>query len=258
MIHSTAIVHPGAEIADGVVIGPYAVIGENVKIGKGTKVGPHTVIDGWTEIGEDNTIFHMASVGAIPQDLKYNGEKTWLRIGNRNTIREFASLHLGTVTGDGETTVGNDNLFMAYTHVAHDCHIGNGVIMANAATLAGHVTVEDHAILGGLCAVLQFTRIGAHVMVGGTTSVVLDVPPYTIVTGDRREVRLRGLNLVGLKRRNFPEETIAGLKKAYKILSLSGLRLPEAIERMKSEVETSPEVEHFISFIESSKRGVCR
>jgi UDP-N-acetylglucosamine acyltransferase len=258
MIHSTAIVHPGAVIADGVEIGPYSVIGENVKIGKGTKIGPHTVIDGWTEIGEDNNIFHMASIGAIPQDLKYKGEKTWLRIGHRNTIREFASLHLGTVTGDGETTVGNDNLLMAYTHVAHDCHIGNGVVMANAATLAGHVTVEDHAILGGLCAVLQFTRIGAHVMVGGTTSVVLDVPPYTIVTGDRREVRLRGLNLVGLKRRNFSEETISGLKKAYKILSLSGLRLPEAIERMKSEIDPSPEVEHFIAFIEASKRGVCR
>lgn len=258
MIHSTAVIHPGAEIADGVEIGPYVVIGENVKIGKGTKVGPHTVIDGWTEIGEDNTIFHMASVGAVPQDLKYKGEKTWLRIGHRNTIREFASLHLGTVTGDGETTVGNDNLLMAYTHVAHDCHIGNGVVMANAATLAGHVTVEDFAILGGLCAVLQFTRIGAHVMVGGTTSVVLDVPPYTIVTGDRREVRLRGLNLVGLKRRNFSEETTSALKKAYKILSLSGLRLPEAIERMKTEVEQTPEVEHFISFIEASKRGVCR
>ena len=251
MIHSTAIVHPGALIADGVEIGPYSVIGEHVSIGKGTKVGPHTVIDGWTEIGEDNTIFHMASVGAVPQDLKYRGEPTRLRIGNGNTIREFASLHLGTVTGDS-------NLLMAYSHVAHDCHIGNGVVMANAATLAGHVTVEDNAILGGLCAVLQFTRIGAHVMVGGATSVVLDIPPYTIATGDRRETRLRGLNLVGLKRRNFPEETISALKKAYKILSLSGLRLPEAIERMKSEVPTSPEVEHFISFIESAKRGVCR
>ena len=258
MIHSTAIIHPGASIADGAEIGPYAVIGEHVTIGKGTKVGPHTVIDGWTEIGEDNTIFHMASVGAVPQDLKYRGEQTWLRIGNGNTIREFASLHLGTVTGDGETTVGDGNLIMAYAHVAHDCHIGNGVIMANSATLAGHVTVEDNAILGGLSAVLQFTRIGAHVMVGGMTSITLDVPPYTIVTGDRSESRLRGLNLVGLKRRNFPQETISSLKKAYKILPLSGLKLTEAVERMKSEVPTCPEVEHFISFIESSKRGVTR
>jgi len=258
MIHGTAIIHPGASIAEGVEIGPYAIIGEHVTIGKGTKVGPHTVIDGWTEIGEDNTIFHMASVGAVPQDLKYRGEQTWLRIGNGNTIREFASLHLGTVTGDGETTIGDGNLFMAYSHVAHDCHVGNGVVMANAATLAGHVTVEDNAILGGLCAVLQFTRIGAHVMVGGATSVTLDVPPYTIITGDRSESRLRGLNLVGLKRRNFPQETISSLKKAYKILALSGLKLTEAVERMKSEVPSCPEVEHFISFIETSKRGVTR
>jgi UDP-N-acetylglucosamine acyltransferase len=258
MIHNTAILHPGARIAQGVEIGPYAVIGEHVRIGRGTKVGPHTVIDGWTEIGEDNTIFHMASVGAVPQDLKYRGEETYLRIGDGNTIREFASLHLGTVTGDGETTVGNGNLFMAYSHVAHDCHVGNGVVMANAATLAGHVIVEDYAILGGLCAVLQFTRIGAHVMVGGATSVTLDIPPYTIVTGDRRETRLRGLNLVGLKRRDFPEATISGLKKAYKILALSGLKLSEALERMRSEVPPSTEVDHFISFIASSKRGVCR
>ncbi len=258
MIHATAIVHPDAVIAEGVEIGPYAVIGAHVRIGKGTKVGPHTVIDGWTEIGEENTIFHMASVGAVPQDLKYRGERTWLRIGNGNTIREFASLHLGTVTGDGETTVGDDNLIMAYSHVAHDCHIGNGVVMANAATLAGHVVIEDYAILGGLCAILQFTRVGAHVMIGGATSVTMDIPPYTIVTGDRREARLRGLNLIGLKRRGFSDETISGLKKAYKILSLSGLKLAEAVERIKSDVPTSPEVERFVSFIEASKRGVCR
>jgi UDP-N-acetylglucosamine acyltransferase len=258
MIHSTAVIHPGAKIADGVEIGPYVVIGENVSIGKGTKIGPHTVIDGWTEIGEDNNIFHMASVGAVPQDLKYRGEKTWLKIGNGNTIREFASLHLGTVTGDGETTVGDGNLFMAYSHVAHDCHIGNHVIMANAATLAGHVTVEDYAILGGLCCVLQFTRIGAHVMIGGATPVSVNVPPYTIMTGDNREGRLRGLNLVGLKRRNFSADSIAALKKAYKILSMSGLTLVDALQRMKEEVPACPEVEHFISFIENSKRGVCR
>ncbi|WP_136516317.1 acyl-ACP--UDP-N-acetylglucosamine O-acyltransferase [Geomonas edaphica] len=258
MIHSTAIIHPGAKISDGVEIGPYAVIGENVSIGKGTKVGPHAVIDGWTEIGENNTIFQMASVGAIPQDLKYRGEKTWLKIGNGNTIREFASLHLGTVTGDGETTVGDNNLFMAYSHVAHDCHIGNNVIMANSATLAGHVTVEDYAIMGGLSAVLQFMRIGAHVMVGGMTSITLDVPPYTIVTGDRSESRLRGLNLVGLKRRGFPDESISSLKKAYKLLSMSGLKLAEAIEKMKTEVPKCPEVDHFIEFIETAKRGVTR
>jgi len=258
MIHPSAVIHPDAKIADGAEIGPYAVVGENVSIGKGTKVGPHAVIDGWTEIGEDNNIFHMASVGAVPQDLKYRGEKTWLKIGNGNTIREFASLHLGTVTGDGETTVGDGNLIMCYAHVAHDCHIGNGVVMANAATLAGHVTVEDYAILGGLCAILQFTRIGAHVMVGGATSITQDIPPYTIVTGDRREARLRGLNLVGLKRRGFSDEAISSLKKAYKLLSLSELRLTDAIDRMKSEIPAGPEVDHFIAFIEAAKRGVCR
>ena len=258
MIHATAIIHPGATIAEGAEIGPYAIIGEHVSIGKGTKVGPHTVIDGWTEIGEDNTIFHMASVGAIPQDLKYRGEKTWLKIGNGNTIREFATLHLGTVTGDGETTVGDGNLFMAYSHVAHDCHIGNQVVMANAATLAGHVIVHDFAILGGLCAVHQFTRIGESVMVGGGTMVASDVPPYTILTGEGRDLKLRGLNQIGLKRRGISDESISSLKKAYKILSLSGLRLAEAIARIKTEVPTSAEVEHFVSFIESSKRGVVR
>jgi UDP-N-acetylglucosamine acyltransferase len=258
MIHSTAIVYPGAQIAEDAEIGPYAVIGANVKIGRGTKVGPHAVIDGWTEIGENNTIFHMASVGAIPQDLKYKGEETYLRIGNGNTIREFATLHLGTVTGDGETTVGNNNLFMAYSHVAHDCHVGSNIVMANAATLAGHVTVQDYAILGGLVAVHQFVTIGESVMIGGGTLVGNDLPPYTIVTGEGRECSLRGLNLIGLKRRGFSDETISALKKAYKTLSLSGLKLSDAVEKMKTEGASCPEVENFISFIENSKRGVCR
>jgi UDP-N-acetylglucosamine acyltransferase len=258
MIHSSAIVYPGALVAADAEIGPYAVIGPNVKIGRGTKVGPHAVIDGWTEIGEYNTIFQLASVGAVPQDLKYKGEETYLKIGNGNTIREFATLHLGTVTGDGETTVGNNNLFMAYSHVAHDCHLGNNIVMANSATLAGHVTVEDYAILGGLCAIHQFVTIGESVMIGGGSMVGNDLPPYTIVTGEGREVRLRGLNLIGLKRRGFSDETVSSLKKLYKILALSGLKLAEALQRMKSEVPSSPEVEHFISFIEGSKRGVCR
>ena len=258
MIHATAIVHPGAELASDVEIGPYAIIGEHVKIGRGTKVGAHAVIDGWTTIGEDNQIFHLSSVGAIPQDLKYKGEETYLKIGNTNIIREFVTIHLGTVTGDSETSVGNGNLFMAYSHVAHDCHIGNGVVMANAATLAGHVTVEDFAILGGLPAIHQFTRIGAHVMIGGGTLVSMDIPPYTIATGDRRDARLRGLNLVGLKRHNFSDEVIASLKKAYKILVLSDLKLKDALERIKNEVPTSPEINHFVTFIESAQRGINR
>jgi UDP-N-acetylglucosamine acyltransferase len=258
MIHPSAIIHPGAELAEDVEIGPYAVIGANVRIGKRTWVGPHTVIEGWTEIGEDNRIFQMASIGAIPQDLKYHGEETHLKIGDRNTIREFTTLNLGTVTGDGITTVGNDNLFMAYTHVAHDCHIGNGVIMANLATLAGHITVEDHAILSGMSAVQQFLRIGAHAFIGGCTAVTRDIPPYTIVTGDRNEAHLRGLNLVGLKRHGFSDEVIANLKKAYKILVMSGLKVSEALERIKGEIPGSPQIDYFVSFIENSPKGICR
>jgi UDP-N-acetylglucosamine acyltransferase len=256
MIHPSAIVYPGAELDFDVEVGPYAVIGENVKIGRRTKIGPSAVIQGWTEIGEDNQIFHLASVGAIPQDLKYKGEETYLKIGNRNIIREFATIHLGTVTGDGETTIGDENLFMAYSHVAHDCHIGNNVIMANGATLAGHISVEDHARLGGLSAVHQFVRIGSHVMVGGGAMVGQDVPPYTMASGDR--AILHGLNLVGLKRSGFSDEVIADLKKAYKILIRSNLRTEEALVRIRKEIAMSPEVSHFVEFVEKSERGICR
>jgi UDP-N-acetylglucosamine acyltransferase len=256
MIHPAAIVHPGAHIDVDVEIGPYAVIGEHVKIGRGSSIGPSAVIDGWTEIGENNRIFHLCSVGAVPQDLKYKGEETYLRIGNGNIIREFATVHLGTVTGDGETTIGNNNLFMAYCHVAHDCHIGNHVIMANGATLAGHITVEDYAILGGLSAVHQFARIGESVMIAGGSMVGQNVPPYTMASGDR--ATLHGLNLVGLKRRGFSDEVISDLKKAYKILIRSGLRTEEALERIRNEVRQSPETAHFVEFVEKSERGICR
>ncbi len=256
MIHPTAIVHPDALIDTDVEIGPYAVIGGHVKIGRGTRIGPSAVIDGWTEIGEDNQIFHLSSVGAVPQDLKYRGEQTRLKIGNGNIIREFATIHLGTVTGDGETTIGNNNLFMAYCHVAHDCHIGNHVIMANGSTLAGHIWVEDHARLGGLSAVHQFVRIGAHVMVGGGAMVGQDVPPYTIAAGDR--ATLHGLNLVGLKRSGFSDKVVSDLKKAYKILIRSGLLVEEALSRIKKEIPQSPEVAHFVEFVEKSERGICR
>lgn len=256
MIHPTAIIHPKAELDIEVEVGPYAVIGEHVRIGRRTRVGPHTVIDGWTEISEDNQIFHLASVGGIPQDLKYKGEKTWLRIGRNNIVREFVTIHPGTVTGDGETTIGDGNLFMAYCHAAHDCHIGNGVVMANGATLAGHVRVDDYAILGGLTAVHQYVTIGSHTMIGGGAMVGQDVPPYTIATGDR--ARLRGLNLVGLRRRGFPEETIRVLKKAYRILAFSRLRIIDALERIRSELPMLPELANFVSFIENSKRGICR
>ncbi|HEY6008732.1 MAG TPA: acyl-ACP--UDP-N-acetylglucosamine O-acyltransferase [Geobacteraceae bacterium] len=256
MIHPTAIIDPKAQIDTDVEIGPFSVIGPHVRIGRGTRVGPHAVIDGWTEIGADNQIFHFAAVGGIPQDLKYKGEETWLRIGDRNIIREFATLQPGTVTGIGETVIGNDNLFMAYCHVAHDCVVANRVIMANGSTLAGHVTVESFAILGGLSAVHQFTRVGESAMLSGGAMVGQDVPPYTVAAGDR--ARLRGLNLVGLRRRGMSEATIAHIKKAYKLLVLSKLRLADALERIRTELPMDPEILHFVEFVEQSERGICR
>lgn len=256
MIHPTAIVHEGARIADGVEIGPYAIIGEHVSIGAGTTVGPHTVIEGWTEIGENNRIFQFASIGAAPQDLKYRGEKALLKIGDRNTVREFATLHRGTADGGGETVVGNDNLFMAYSHVAHDCRIGSQVILANGATLAGHVEVDNFAILGGLCAVHQFTRIGAHVMISGGSMVTQDVPPFSIAQGDR--AKTVGINQIGLKRRGFSEEAIRGIKQAYKLIFRSGLRVEEALEQIDAEFKGCPEVAEFAAFVRNSARGVAR
>ena len=260
MIHATAVVHPTAELAEDVEVGPYAVIGHHVKIGRGTTIGAHTVIDSWTELGEENVISHMASIGAPPQDLKYKGEETWLKIGSRNIIREFSSLHRATTASDRVTRIGDNNMFMAYSHVAHDCRVGSNIVMANCATLAGHVTIEDFVIFGGLTAVHQFTRVGAHVMVGGGTLIGTDVPPYTIATGgDRRDAQLRGLNLIGLKRRGFSEESISSLKQAYKILVLSQLKLADALVKIKNEVPQTPEVKNFLEFIEKpSQRGICR
>lgn len=257
MIHPTAIIDSTATLAPDVEVAPYAIIGKHVTIGKGTSIGAHTVVGDWTEIGENNQIYHLASVGPAPQDLKYRGEECWTRIGNNNIIREFATIHRGTVTGISETLVGNNNLFMAYSHVAHDCRIGNNVVMANSATLAGHVTIEDNVILGGLVAVHQFATIGAHAMVGGGTLVVLDIPPYTISTPGKRDAKLRGLNLVGLKRRGFSDDTILKLKKAYKTLFMADLKLSDALARIKSEITGCPEVDYLSSFIERSERGIC-
>lgn len=257
-IHPTAIIDASSTLAADVEIGPYTIVGKHVTIGKGTKIGPHTVIGDWTEIGENNHIFHQASVGAPPQDLKYRGEECWTRIGNNNMIREFATIHRGTVTGHAETVVGSNNLFMAYSHVAHDCRIGNGVVMANVATLAGHVTVEDNVIIGGLVAVHQFSRIGAYAMVGGGTMVGLDILPYMIATPGKRDAKLRGLNLIGLKRRGFTEESIANLKTAYKTLFMADLKLPDALTRIKIEITNCPEVDYLLAFIDSTQRGFCR
>lgn len=258
MIHPSAIIDNSAQLAAGVEVGPYAIIGRHVTIGSGTKIGAHAVIGDWTEIGENNQIFHQTSVGAPPQDLKYRNEETWTRIGNNNIIREFATIHRGTVTGHAETVVGDNNMMMAYSHVAHDCRIGNGVVMANVATLAGHVTVEDNVILGGLVAVHQFATIGAYSMIGGGTLIGLDIPPYMIATQGKRDAKLRGLNLIGLKRRGFTDEAINNLKKAYKTLFFADLKQPDAIARIRKEMPGSPEVENLLAFIERSKRGICR
>ena len=258
MIHPSAIIDTSAQLSAGVEIGPYAIIGKHVTVGTGTTIGAHAVIGDWTTIGENNQIFHQTSVGAPPQDLKYRGDECWTRIGDNNVIREFATIHRGTVTGHGETLVGSNNLMMAYSHVAHDCRIGNGVVMANVATLAGHVTVEDNVILGGLVAVHQFSTIGAFAMIGGGTMVGLDILPYTIATSGKRDARLRGLNLIGLKRRGFSDETIRNLKKTYKTLFMANLKLPDAITRIKNEISGCPEVDYLLAFIENSKRGICR
>lgn len=257
MIHPTAIIAPGASLDATVTVGPFAIIGEHVSIEAGTIIGPHTVIEGRTEIGRDNHIFQFASIGAIPQDLKYRGEESILKIGDRNRIREFVTIHLGTEDGGGVTTVGSDNLLMAYAHVAHDCSVGDHVILANAATLAGHVQVDDYAILGGLSAVHQFTRIGCHVMASGGSMIAQDVAPYSIVQGDR--AKTVGLNTTGLKRRGFSDEALATIKTMYKLVFRTGLKLEEAIRRIEETCDiNTKEVNMYLKFLKKSERGLAR
>lgn len=255
-IHPTAIISPDAHLEEGVEIGPYVVIGSDVKIGKNTIIGPHTVIDDYVHIGEGNRIFQFCSIGAPPQDLKFGGEKTRVIIGNFNTIREFVTIHRATTADIGVTIVGDHNLLMAYCHVAHNCKLGDRIIMSNAATLAGHIHIEDYAIISGLTGVHQFCRLGAHCMIGGASAVVKDVPPYCIAQGNH--AKLFGLNLVGLKRRDFSEKTIKAIKDAYRIIFRSDLVLEAALKKAQDEVEDIPEVNHFIKFIKESARGVCR
>jgi UDP-N-acetylglucosamine acyltransferase len=255
-VHPTAVVHPGARLHETVEVGPYSVIGEKVTIGAGTRVAPHVVIEGRTTIGERNRIFQFASVGGAPQDLKYAGEDTQLIIGDGNTIRESVTMNIGTVGGGGVTRVGNNNLFMAYSHVAHDCVVGNGCIIANSVALAGHVQLEDSVILGGLSAVHQFTRLGKHAFIAGGSMVVMDVPPYCTAQGDRAE--LAGLNVVGLQRHGFSEEQIGRIKEAYKILFRSKLQLAEAMDRLKAEMGGQSEIDYLVDFVNQSKRGLTR
>jgi UDP-N-acetylglucosamine acyltransferase len=255
-IHPTAIIASDAELGEGVEIGAYSIIGADVKIGKNTIIGPHAVIEKYTQIGEGCHIFQFASIGADPQDLKFSGEKTRVVIGNFNTIREFVTIHRSTTADIGVTVIGDHNLIMAYCHVAHNCKLGNNIVMSNGAMLAGHVHVEDFANIGGMSGVLQFSRIGGYCMVAGASGVVKDVPPYTLVSGNH--AKLFGLNIIGLKRRNFSEESINALEKAYRIIFRSQLLLKDAIKKVEDEVEPLPEVQHFVRFIKESERGVCR
>lgn len=255
-VHPTAVVHPEAKLHGSVEVGPFAVIGPKVKIGAGTQIGPHAVIEGDTTLGERNRVFQFASVGAVPQDLKYAGEDTRLEIGDDNTIREFTTLHIGTAGGGGVTRIGDKNLFMAYSHVAHDCQVGNGCILANSANLAGHVEVGDFVIFGGLSAVHQFTRIGPHAFIAGGAMVAMDVPPYCTAQGDRAE--LAGLNTVGLSRHGYSEEQIRRIKDAYKILFRSKLGLNEALSKLRAEHGGQPEIDLLLEFVASSKRGITR
>ena len=255
-IHPTAIIDPKAELDSSVQVGPYVVIGPKVKIGAGTTIGPSTVIGGDTTIGERNTIFHLASIGATPQDLKYAGEETKLVIGNENSIREFTALHIGTAGGGGVTRIGNRNLFMACSHVAHDCQVGNGCVLANSVALAGHVEVGDFVILGGLSAVHQFTRIGNHAFISGGSMVAMDVPPYCTAQGDRAQ--LAGLNTVGLTRHGFTEDQISRVKDSYRILFRSKLGLNEALATLRAEHGGHSEIDLLLEFISQSKRGITR
>ncbi len=256
IIHPTAIVHDGALIAEGVEIGPYSVIGQNVSIGRDTKIGSHVLIEGWTTIGERNRIFPFSSIGTAPQDIGYRNEETYLIIGNDNVVRECATLHRATTKADRKTEIGNGNYLMAYSHVAHDCKLGNDIIMANSAGLAGHIVIEDHAILGGIVGVHQHVRIGAYAMIGGQSAIVQDIPPYVSAAGNRAQ--LYGLNTIGLKRRGFSDETINSLKKAYKTIFRSGLTLEEALDKVAGEFSASREVWYFVDFMRKSKRGITR
>jgi UDP-N-acetylglucosamine acyltransferase len=257
MIHPTTLVDSKAEIEEGVDIGPYSVIEKGVFIGRGTKIGPHVVIREGTHIGKRCQIFQFASIGEAPQAFAYKGEKTSLFVGDENIVREYVTLHRGTPHGGGKTVIGNGNYFMAYSHVAHDCQIGNQVVLANGATLAGHILIEDHATIGGLSAVHQFCRIGIHAFISGLTGVTLDIPPYMLASGSR--AKLFGLNMVGLKRHHLSEETLKALKKAYRIIFRSSLTLEKAVKTIEEDdIFRISEVQHLLHFIQHSKRGISR
>lgn len=255
MIHPLAIVDPGAKLGKDVQIGAFSIIGAGVEIGDRTWIGPHVVINGPTRIGSDNRIYQFSSLGEAPQHMGYKGEPTWLEIGDRNIIREYCTLNRGSAGGGGVTRLGHDNFIMAYCHIAHDCQVGNRTIFANGTSLAGHVRVEDQVIFGGFTMIHQFCRVGAHAMTGISTVTFKDIPPYLLVAGNTAVPH--GLNVRGLKRRNFSEQSIEALRQAYKLVYKSGLRLSEATEQL-AQMAANPEVRHFLDFIKQSERGIVR
>jgi len=252
-VHATAIIDPDARLAPGVKVGAYTIVGPRVTIGEGTSVGPHVLIERDTEVGDHCTLAKGAVLGTDPQDLKYQGETTSLVVGDRTVIREYATLNRGTAAR-GRTEVGSDCLLMAYVHVAHDCVVGDHVVLSNAVNMAGHVSIGDHAIVGGLTAIHQFVRVGCHAFVGGASRVPKDVPPYLKAAGN--PMQLYGLNGVGLQRRGFSEDVRVQLKRAYRIFFHSQLNVSQAIERVRDELPSSPELETFLSFVEESERGI--
>ncbi len=256
MIDSHALVDSAANIADDVHVGAFSIIEADVQIGAGTRIGPHVVIRGGTRIGEQNKIYQFCSIGEAPQYSGYKGEPTTLTIGDRNIIREYCTLNRGTPVGGGITTIGDDNFIMAYVHVAHDCLIGNNTIFANGASLAGHISVGDHAILGGFTLVHQFCRIGAHCITGVGTVCLKDIPPYVVVAGN--SARPHGINTKGLRRRHFSDETIRTLKHCYRVMCRSNLDLENAIKHLQPYAEKNQDAKNFVEFFKRSQRGVVR
>jgi UDP-N-acetylglucosamine acyltransferase len=256
MIDSRAVVSPQAQLAPDVEVGPFTVIGPGVEIGAGTWIGPHAVINGPTRIGRDNKIYQFASLGDAPQDKKYKGEPTRLEIGDRNIFRESCTVNRGTTHDQGVTRIGDDNLFMAYSHVAHDCQLGSKIVMSNVATLGGHVEIGDWVIMGGLSAVHQFTKVGAHCFIANNAAVTRDVPPYVMAVG--QPAVPHSVNSEGLKRRGFTPEQILNIRRAYRLLYRSGTKLKDAMEQLEQAAATQAEIKPFVEFIKRSSRSIVR
>ena len=256
-VHPTAIIHPHAQVSSSVTVGPYSLIGENVELGAGTEVMSHVIIDGHTRIGKNNRIFPFASIGLAPQDLKYGGEPTAVEIGDGNSIREFVTIHRGTVEGDGITRIGSHNLLMAYVHIAHDCKLGSHIIMANGASLAGHIEIQDHAIVGPFCGIHQFSRIGAYSFLGAFSVVNLDILPYSKTTAPR-PLGVYGANKLGLDRRGLSVDDVKDLEAAFRLLTRSKLNTSQALEAIEAKGFQSVHVKALVEFIKSSKRGVAK